>query len=83
MPQQVGGDVEGTTETEYAGRVPNPNTVRKLDDPKLLKNSERLRLGYLTGQEEDPDAPRKPSFFYGVDPEYPERTNLLERPTQP
>ena len=62
------------TETEYAGTVPTPNTVQPLgpEGTRELSNSEKLRLGYLTGQEEDPEAPRKSGFFHGVDPDYPE-----------
>lgn len=84
MPQQVGGDINKVTETEYAGKVPTPNTVRQVDDPKLLHTSEQLRLGYLTGQIEDPDAPRKEAFMHGVDPDFPERKDVVfDRPVYP
>jgi hypothetical protein len=35
-----------------------------------------MRLGYLTGQEEDPEAPRKEGFMGGVDPDFPEHPDL-------
>lgn len=62
------------TETEYAGTVPTTNTVGDLGPEKARKltPSERLRLGYLTGQRDDPDAKAKPGFFQGVDEDYPE-----------
>lgn len=61
------------TKSEYSGTVPTRNTVQELGpDGRKLSSSEKLRLGYLTGQEEDPEAAPKPGFFYGVDPDYPE-----------
>jgi hypothetical protein len=62
-----------STESEYAGTVPTENSVQALGpEDRKLKTHERLRLGYLTGQEEDPTAKAKPGFFYGVDEDYPE-----------
>lgn len=61
------------TDTEYAGTVPTTNSVQSLGvyDDRELDNSEKLRLSYLTGQMEDPDAPAKSGFMGGVDPDYP------------
>ncbi len=60
--------------TEYGGDDTTKNTVQGLgpNGKRKLSSSEQLRLSYLTGQEEDPDAPRKSGFFHGVDPDYPE-----------
>lgn len=59
-------------ETEYSGKN-GPNSVTELGpNGRKLSSSEQLRLGYLTGQEEDPNAPYKDGFFNGVDPDYPE-----------
>lgn len=81
-PVRTGGDLPDpiNTETEYAGKVPTTNSVTYLgpDGERKLSPSEKLRLGYLTGQEDDPDAPRKPGFMGGVDPEFPEHPELLE-----
>lgn len=61
------------TETEYSGTVPTANSVQDLGpNERKLSPSEKLRLGYLTGQDQDPVAPAKSGFFYGVDPDYPE-----------
>lgn len=61
------------TQSEYAGTVPTTNSVQELGpNGRKLSSSEELRLGYLTGQEIDPDAKPKEGFFYGVDPDYPE-----------
>lgn len=61
------------TETEYAGEVPTRNSVGSLGpDGRKLSTSERLRLGYLTGQEDDPNLAPKPEFFHGQDRDYPE-----------
>ena len=81
MPVRTGGDLPDpiNTETEYAGRVPMPNTVGDLGpNERKLSSSEKLRLGYLTGQEEDPEAPREPNFMSGVDSRYPEHPELTE-----
>lgn len=68
MPKRVGG--------EYSGLQPTRNSVEDLG-PNLrdLETHEKLRLGYLTGQEEDPNAEPKAGFFKGVDPDYPEFVN--------
>ena len=62
------------TESEYAGTVPTANSVGSLGPEKArkLSPSEKLRLGYLTGQTDDPEAKAKPGFFQGVDQDYPE-----------
>jgi hypothetical protein len=55
-----------------------PNTVSDLgpEDRSPLEPHEKMRLGYLTGQEEDPEAPRKEGFMGGVDPDFPEHPDL-------
>jgi hypothetical protein len=60
--------------TEYGGDDPlPPNTVQGLGpEDRKLSITDQKRLGLLTGQEEDPAAPRKPGFMYGVDAEFPE-----------
>jgi hypothetical protein len=65
------------TSTEYAGDVPSHNSVqgRGLED-RELEPHEKLRLGYLTGQTDDVDAPAKSGFFYGVDPDNPENPDI-------
>ena len=81
MPVRTGGDLPDpiNTETEYAGKVPTTNSVGDLGpNERKLSTSEKLRLGYLTGQEEDPDAPAKPGFMGGVDPDFPEHPELEE-----
>jgi hypothetical protein len=81
MPVRTGGDLPDpiNTETEYAGRVPMPNTVGDLGpNERLLEAHERLRLGYLTGQDEDPEAPREPGMMGGVDSRFPEHENLRD-----
>ena len=61
------------TETEYAGKVPTRNSVQSLGpNDRKLSTSERLRLRYLTGQDEDPEAMPKREFFAGNDREYPD-----------
>ena len=80
MPIRTGGDLPDpiNTETEYAGKVPMPNTVGDLGpDERILKPHEKLRLGYLTGQMEDPEAPRETGMMGGVDSNYPEHPDLL------
>lgn len=74
MPTRTGGDLPDriNTETEYAGKVPMPNTVQDLGPlDRDLETHEKLRLGRLTGQDEDPYAPREPGFMGGVDSRYP------------
>lgn len=81
MPIRTGGDLPDpiNTETEYAGRVPMPNTVGDLGpEGRVLKPHEKLRLGYLTGQEEDPEAPRETGMMGGVDSNFPEHPELTE-----
>lgn len=82
MPVRYGGEVPDpiNTETEYAGKVPTTNSVTDLGpfDGRKLSSSERLRLGYLTGQDEDPDAPAEPGFMGGVDSHYPEHPELTD-----
>ena len=60
--------------TEYGGDDPLPlNTVQGLGpNDRKLSVSEQKRLGLLTGQEEDPAAPRKTGFMHGVDEEFSE-----------
>jgi hypothetical protein len=81
-PVRTGGDLPDpiNTETEYAGKVPMPNTVGDLgpEDRSPLEPHEKLRLGYLTGQEEDPEAAAKEGFMGGVDPEFPEHPELTD-----
>lgn len=81
MPTRTGGDLPDpiNTETEYMGKTPMPNTVGDLG-PNLrkLSSAEKLRLGYLTGQEEDPEAPREPGFMGGVDSRFPQHPDLIE-----
>ena len=64
MAQRVGGE-QSKTETEYKGTVPTSNTVTP-QPAKLLSPSEKLRLGYLTGQEDDTEAPRDPAHMHGA-----------------
>ena len=74
MVTRVGGDLPDpiNTETEYAGRVPISNTVgSRGPNERPLKPSEKSRLGYLTGQDEDTEAERQPYFMAGVDTNYP------------
>lgn len=81
MPVRTGGDLPDpiNTETEYAGVVPMPNTVGdRGPSERLLKPHEKLRLGYLTGQDEDPLAPREPGMMGGVDSRFPEHVELTE-----
>lgn len=61
MPERVGG-----TESEYKGKVPVPNTMQP-QPSELLSPSQKLRLGNLTGQSEDTEAPRDEAHWYGVD----------------
>lgn len=79
MPARTGGDLPDpiNTETEYAGKVPTTNSVTSLGpNTRKLKGHEKLRLGYLTGQEEDPDAPRESGFMFGVDSRYPAHPDM-------
>jgi hypothetical protein len=81
MPVRTGGDIPDpiNTETEYAGKVPMPNTVGDLGpEERILDPHERLRLGYLTGQMDDPEAPRETGFMGGVDSNYPEFPDLAD-----
>lgn len=81
-PVRTGGDLPDptNTETEYMGKVPMPNTVGDLGplDRSPLEPHEKLRLGYLTGQEVDPLADRKDGFMGGVDPEFPDHPELTD-----
>lgn len=59
------------TETEYAGTVPTTSSIQSLGpNGRELKTHEKLRLGYLTGQEEDPETKARPEFFQGNDRDY-------------
>lgn len=82
MPVRTGGDLPDpiNTETEYAGKVPMPNTVGDLgpNDRSPLEPHEKLRLGYLTGQEVDPTAAREEGFMGGVDSRNPDHPELEE-----
>lgn len=81
MVVRTGGDLPDpiNTETEYAGKVPMPNAVGDLGpETRDLETHEKLRLGYLTGQRDDPTAPREPGFMGGVDSNYPEHPELVE-----
>lgn len=82
MPVRTGGDLPDptNTETEYAGKVPISNSVGDLgpDQARKLDPSEKLRLGYLTGQDQDPNAPAKEGFMGGVDPDFPDHPELLD-----
>lgn len=81
MPVRTGGDMPDpiNTETEYKGRVPLKNTVQDLGPlDRKLQPHEKKRLGLLTGQDEDPNAPRETGFMGGVDSRYPEHPNLTE-----
>lgn len=81
MPVRTGGDLPDpiNTETEYAGRVPMPNTVGyRGPEERELESHEKLRLGYLTGQTDDEYAPREPGFMGGVDSKFPEHPELTE-----
>lgn len=61
------------TVTEYGGTVPTKNSVGALGpNGRELKSHEKLRLGYLTGQEENPSAKGKDGFFFGNDPDQPD-----------
>jgi hypothetical protein len=67
------------TETEYAGKVPMPNTVGyRGEGERELEPHEKLRLSRLTGQDEDEFAPRETGFMGGVDSRYPEHPELNE-----
>ena len=60
----------GEAETEYGGTQPLPNAVQDLGpEGRQLEPHEKLRLGYLTGQMEDPMADQKIAFMGGVDPD--------------
>lgn len=79
MVVRTGGDLPDpiNTETEYAGKVPMPNSVGDLGpNERRLSSAEKLRLGYLTGQDEDPTAPAEPGFMGGVDSKYPEHDDM-------
>ena len=79
MPSLTGGDFPDpiNTETEYKGKMPMPNTVTDLGpNERELEPHEKLRLGYLTGQDEDPEAPREPGFMGGVDSNFPEHEDM-------
>lgn len=81
MPVRTGGDLPDpiNTETEYAGKVPMPNTVGDLGpNDRELEPHEKLRLLRLTGQDEDPYAPREPGTMGGVDSRFPEHPELTE-----
>lgn len=81
MVTRTGGDLPDpiNTETEYKGKVPLPNTVQDLGpNERRLSSSEQLRLLRLTGQMEDPNAPREPNFMAGVDSRFPEHEEILE-----
>lgn len=75
MTARVGGDLPdpNNTETEYAGKVPMPNTVgSRGPGERDLKPHEKLRLLRLTGQDGDVNAPREPGIMGGVDSRFPE-----------
>lgn len=79
MPVRTGGDLPDpiNTETEYKGKMPMPNTVGDLGpEERILETHEQLRLGYLTGQREDPEAPREPGMMGGVDSRYSEHDDM-------
>lgn len=59
-------------ETEYGGTGSTNTVGHRGPEERKLSTSEKLRLGYLTGQEEEPEVTPKPGFFYGVDPDFPE-----------
>lgn len=74
MPARTGGDMPDPidTETEYFGKALVPNTVGdRGPDERELEPHEKLRLGYLTGQDEDVYADRQPAFMGGVDDRFP------------
>ncbi|MCA1800483.1 MAG: hypothetical protein LC687_05030 [Actinobacteria bacterium] len=50
--------------SEYEGRGPLDNTLFP-KGPEALNAHDKLRLQSLTGQEEDPLAPRDPYFWQG------------------
>lgn len=80
-PAIVGGDYPDpiNTETEYSGKVPKPNTIMDRGPlERQLEPHEKKRLGLLTGQDEDVDAPRQPGFMGGVDSNFPEHPELTE-----
>lgn len=79
MPIRYGGDLPDpvNTETEYMGKVPIPNTIGDLGpEERRLSSAEKKRLGLLTGQDENPNAPREPGFMGGVDSNHPEHPEL-------
>ena len=81
MPVRTGGDMPDpiNTETEYMGRVPMPNTVTSRGpNERDLESHEKLRLRYLTAQDEDVEAPREPGMMGGVDSRFPEHPELQE-----
>lgn len=83
MPMRTGGDLPDpiNTETEYMGKVPMPNTVGDLGPgDRDLESHEKLRLIRLTGQDQDPHAPREPGFMGGVDSRYPITKEAQEIP---
>lgn len=85
MAVRTGGELPDpiNTETEYAGKVPMPNTVGDLGpNERELESHEKLRLGYLTGQVEDPEADREAGMMGGVDSNFPE-TDLGDYLGQP
>lgn len=56
--------MERYEETEY-NAPGNPSAMQTLPPDEKLKPAEKLRLRYLTGQDEDPNAPVDHSHFYG------------------
>jgi hypothetical protein len=83
-PVRTGGDLPDpiNTETEYMGKVPTTNSVTDLGpEGRTLENTEKKRLGLLTGQEQDPDAPLEPGFMGGVDSNFPQH-DPAERPDE-
>ena len=78
-PVRVGGDLPDpiNTETEYMGKVPTTNSVTDLGpETRELDVTEKKRLGLLTGQEDDPDAPLEPGFMGGVDSNFPDHDDM-------
>ena len=75
MPVRTGGDIPDpiNTETEYAGKVPMPNTIGdRGPTTRKLSSAEKKRLGLLTGQDEDEYAERQTGFMGGVDSNFPD-----------
>lgn len=58
---------EQQTGSEYGGVSPTVNTIQP-KNAQALSNSEKLRLGYLTGVQNDPESIEDHRQFWGLRP---------------